>query len=215
MTSFLLPESTSPESTSPAPTLPARASRELVDGAVTVRLRAGRLVELRPLRRGEREPLLAVFDGMSPESRVLRYLTGMIRLPSTTLDLLTDVDGDRHVAWLAAAQGRPVGIARYVRDETGVAEVALEVVDDQQGLGLGSALMDTVTTVAAARGIDRVRALLTPGNEASRRLVTSIGVRLQLVDGLLEGEGRLRLLRPARVDRQAVLALDRCRDRAA
>ena len=71
-------------------------------------------------------------------------------MPSATLDLLTDVDGDRHVAWLASAQGQPV-IARYVRDDAGIAEVAVEVVDDRQGLGIGSALVDAVTTVAAAR----------------------------------------------------------------
>ena len=53
----------------------------------------------------------------------------------------------------------------------------------------------------------RVRASLTPDNEPSRRLVTRIGVRLHVVDGLLEGEGRLQLLHPPRIDRQAVLAL--------
>ena len=205
MTSLMLPVPASYEPTSHRP----------AHDVVTVRLRGGGLVELRPLRRGERDALLAVFDGMSPESRALRYLTGMLRMPSATLDLLTDVDGDRHVAWLASAQGQPVGIARYVRDDAGIAEVAVEVVDDHQGLGIGSALVDAVTTVAAARGVDRVRALLSPDNEASRRLVTRIGIRLQVVDGLLEGEGRLRLLQPPRIDRQRVLALALHPERAA
>ena len=205
MTSLMLPVPASYEPTSHRP----------AHDVVTVRLRGGGLVELRPLRRGERDALLAVFDGMSPESRALRYLTGMLRMPSATLDLLTDVDGDRHVAWLASAQGQPVGIARYVCDDAGIAEVAVEVVDDHQGLGIGSALVDAVTTVAAARGVDRVRALLSPDNEASRRLVTRIGIRLQVVDGLLEGEGRLRLLQPPRIDRQRVLALALHPERAA
>ena len=156
MTSLMLPVPASYEPTSHRP----------AHDVVTVRLRGGRLVELRPLRHGERDALLAVFDGMSPESRALRYLTGMLRMPSATLDLLTDVDGDRHVAWLASAQGQPVGIARYVRDDAGIAEVAVEVVDDHQGLGIGSALVDAVTTVAAARGVHRVRALLSPGQRS-------------------------------------------------
>jgi len=205
MTSLMLPVPASYEPTSHRP----------AHDVVTVRLRGGGLVELRPLRRGERDALLALSDGMSPESRALRYLTGMLRMPSATLDLLTEVDGDRHVAWLASAQGQPVGIARYVRDDAGIAEVAVEVVDDHQGLGIGSALVDAVTTVAAARGVDRVRALLSPDNEASRRLVTRIGIRLQVVDGLLEGEGRLRLLQPPRIDRQRVLALALHPERAA
>jgi RimJ/RimL family protein N-acetyltransferase len=196
-------------------TLPVSTRGGPAHDTVTVQLRDGRLVDLRPLTRGERDPLLAVFDKMSPESRALRYLSGMVRLPSAILDQLTDVDGDRHVAWLASAQGQPVGIARYVRDDAGVAEVAVEVVDDHQGLGLGSALMDAVTTVAAADGVHRVRAVLSPDNEPSRRLVARIGVRLDVVDGLLEGEGRLRLLQPPRIDRQAVLALARPTERAA
>ena len=174
-----------------------------------VRLPGGRVVALRPLRRGERDPLLAVFDGMSPASRARRYLIGMVRLPSTMLEQLIDVDGHRHVAWLASVDGQPVGIARCVRDAAGVADVAVEVVDDHHGLGIGSALVDAVTTVAAACGVRRVRASLTPDNEPSRRLVTRIGVRLRVVDHLLEGEGRLRLLDPPRVDRRAVLALAR------
>ncbi len=176
-------------------------------GVVPVRLPGGRLVELRPLRHGEQEPLLAVFEGMSSTSRARRYLTGMVRLPAMMLGALTAVDGHRHVAWLASLDGRPVGIARSVHVDAGVAEVAVEVVDVHHGLGIGSALVDAVTTVAAARGVHRVRAALTPDNEPSRRLVTRVGVRLQVVDGLLEGEGPLRLLEPSRVDRRAVLAL--------
>ena len=189
--------------------LPVHPAPGPASDAVPVRLPGGGVVALRPLRRGERDPLLAVFDGMSSVSRARRYLTGMVRLPSSVLELLADVDGHRHLAWLASMDGQPVGIARCVRDDAGVAEVAVEVVDDHHGLGIGTALVDAVTTVAAARGVQRVRASLTPDNEPSRRLVTRIGVRLHVVDDLLEGEGRLRLLDPPRIDRQAVLALAR------
>lgn len=187
--------------------LPFRPAAEPASDVVPVRLPDGRVVDIRPLRHGERDPLLAVFGGMTATSRARRYLTGIVRLPSAMIRALTDVDGHRHVAWLASLDGRPVGIARCVHVEAGVAEVAVEVVDDHHGQGIGSALVDAVTTVAAARGVHRVRASLTPDNEPSRRLVTRLGVRLQVVDGLLEGEGRLRLLAPARVDRHAVLAL--------
>jgi RimJ/RimL family protein N-acetyltransferase len=186
---------------------PVAAAPASAPDSVTVSIPGGRVVALRPLRHGERGPLLSVFDGMSSAARARRYLTGMARLPSRVVEALTDVDGRRHVAWLASVDGRPVGIARWVRDDDGVAEVAMEVVDDHHGLGIASALVDAVTTVASARGVDRVRASLTPDNEPSRRLVTRLGVRLQVVDGLLEGEGRLRLLHPPRVDRRAVLAL--------
>jgi RimJ/RimL family protein N-acetyltransferase len=187
--------------------VPFHPTSEPRSGVVAVRLPHGRTVELRPLHDGEHQPLLSVFEGMSSTSRARRYLTGMVRLPAMMIGPLTAVDGLRHVAWVASLDGRPVGIARSVHVEAGVAEVAVEVVDEHHGLGIGSALVDTVTTVAAARGVHRVRATLTPDNEPSRRLVTRIGVRLQVADGLLEGEGPLRLLEPARVDRRAVLEL--------
>ncbi|CUR55221.1 hypothetical protein NOCA2230141 [metagenome] len=187
--------------------LPGHATVPQVPDAVPVWLPSGRVVSLRPLHHGERDPLLTVFDGMSSASRAQRYFTGLVRLPPSMLAPLTDVDGHRHVAWLASLERRPVGIARLVRDGDRVAEVAVEVVDDHHGQGIGSVLMDAVTTVAAALGVTRVRASLTPDNEPSRRLVTRIGVRLRLVDQLLEGEGPLRLVDPARVDREAVLAL--------
>ncbi|HEU4514849.1 MAG TPA: GNAT family N-acetyltransferase [Nocardioidaceae bacterium] len=177
--------------------------------AVPARLRDGRTAGLRPLRPGETEALLAVFDGMSPASRALRYLTGLHELPRQMLSVLTDVDGDRHVAWLASVEGQPVGIARYVRLPgcPTSAELALEVTDRLQGRGLGTVLVDAVTTVAAARGVRRVQGTMAPSNDASRRLLERVGARGGLVEGLLELEGRLRLLDPPAVDRAAVLRL--------
>ena len=194
--------------------LPRRPSTRSTGQHVPVRLPGGATVELRPLRRGETEPLEAVFDGMSLDSRALRYFTPMTRLPSAMVAALADVDGDQHVAWVAVLGGRPVGVGRYLLDDAGVAEVAFEVADTSRGVGIGTMLLDAVTTVAAARGVRRVRASVLPGNQPSRRMVARLGVHLALVDGLLEGDGPLRLLDPPRVHRQAVVALA-CRVAAA
>jgi RimJ/RimL family protein N-acetyltransferase len=174
---------------------------------VATRLPGGETIELRPLRHGEVDSLRAVFEGMSPESRAARYLTGINRLTPGMSKALTDIDGHRHVAWVALMGGRPVGIARYLLDEAGVAEVAFEVVDACHDLGIGTALVDAVTTLAATRGVRRVRATLLPSNRPSRTLVARLGVLLVPSEGVLEGEGPLRLLDPPRVDRRAVVAL--------
>ena len=194
--------------------LPRSPSTRSTGQHVPVRLPGGGTVALRPLRRGETEPLEAVFDGMSLDSRAQRYFTPMTRLPSGMVAALADVDGDQHVAWVAVLGGRPVGVGRYLLDDTGVAEVAFEVADASRGAGIGTLLLDAVTTVAAARGVRRVRASVLPGNQPSRRMVARLGVHLALVDGLLEGDGPLRLLDPPRVDRHAVVALA-CRVAAA
>ena len=194
--------------------LPRRPSTRSTGQHVPVRLPGGGTVELRPLRRGETEPLETVFDGMSLDSRAMRYFTPMTHLPAAMVAALADVDGDHHVAWVAVLGGRPVGVGRYLLDDAGVAEVAFEVVDASRGAGIGTILLDAVTTVAAARGVRRVRASVLPGNQPSRRMVARLGVHLAVVDGLLEGDGRLRLLDPPRVHRHAVVALA-CRVAAA
>ena len=185
--------------------LPPRS--RLASDHVEVPLSGGASAALRPLRPGETEPLLAVFEQLSPASRADRYLVGVPRLPSPMLKALVDVDGYRHVAWLATVAGRPAGIARYVRVGAESAEVAFEVADAHQGRGLGTVLLDTVTTVAAAHGVRRVQATVLPSNAPSLRLLARLGIPLTLNDGLLEGEGPLRLLDPARVDRRAVVDL--------
>lgn len=173
------------------------------------RLRDGTVTTLRPLGRGEAAPLLDVFEGMSGDSRALRYLTGLPRMPESMLSMLTDVDDDRHVAWLASIEGEPAGVARYVRLPgcASTAEVAFEVVDRHHGRGLATVLLDTITTVAAARGVRRIQGTLAPSNTASKRLLAKVGAGTRLVDGLLEADGPLRLLDPPAVDRSAVLGL--------
>jgi RimJ/RimL family protein N-acetyltransferase len=166
---------------------------------------------LRPLRRGETAPVLAVFDAMSRMSRARRFLVAMPRLSAVALAALADVDGHRHVAWIACVDDRPVAVARWVRVGPCHAEIAYEVADAEQGRGVATALVDAVTTVAAAQGIGRLSATVHPTNGASVALLRRLGLDLHLVDGLLEGEGDLRLMSPARVDRCRVLELSRAR----
>lgn len=182
---------------------PSQAPRD----HVPVKLRDGDIAAIRPLRAGEEAPLLAVFDQMSPRSRANRYLVGLPALTRSMIAALVSVDGRDHVAWLASVEGRPVGVARYIRVEPATAELALEVGDAHHGRGLGTALLDAVTTLACVNGIRRVEAIVLPENRPSRRLLTRIGVPLRPSGLTLEGEGPLRLLDPPRVDRSAVVAL--------
>jgi L-amino acid N-acyltransferase YncA len=163
---------------------------------------------LRPLLYGETEPLQAVFDGMSLESRYARYFQGVSALTPAMTSALTAVDGVDHVAWLASVRGRSAGIARYVTVAAGTAEVAFEVADEFHGLGLGAALLDTITTVAAASGISNLQAFVLGSNHGSRRLLAQVGLRLvSQSDGMLEADGPFHVMERARVDRAEVLRL--------
>lgn len=173
---------------------------------VHVRLRDGGSVLLRPLACGEVSVVEAVFAGLSSQSRHRRFLVPMPRLPGSHRRVLADVDGDRHVAWVALVDGQPAGICRYVRTSRDTAELAFEVVDAHQGRGIGSALVDAVTTVARDNGITWLEATVEPGNAASEALLARAGIRLFVSDGLLEGGGEPRLPSSSRVDLRAVLA---------
>ncbi len=176
-------------------------------GDVVAVLRDGGIAVLRPLDAGEVAPQVAVLEGMSDESRWQRFLTAMpAQLPRSAQEALAAIDGRRHVAWLASVDGCPAGVARSVEYEPGTAEVAFEVVDAHHGRGIGSLLLEAVTTVAAFHGVRRLSATVHPGNHASVRLLHHVGVRLRAADGLLEGTSELRLPTPARLDRAAVLA---------
>ena len=182
-------------------------TRHRPDGAIRVELADGGVALLRPMRRGEYDVLDDVFDGLSPRSRRQRFLVPMPRLPGASRRTLADVDGVRHVAWVALVGHDYVAICRYIRTAQATAEIAFEVVDEHQGRGIGSALVDAVTTVAMASGITSLEATVDPENARSVSLLTRTGIELAPADGVLEGRGLLQLVDRPRVNRLAVLHL--------
>jgi RimJ/RimL family protein N-acetyltransferase len=73
-----------------------------------------------------------------------------------------------------------VGIARYVRDadDPQAAEIAVTIVDDWQGRGLGTELLARLSERARQEGIRRFTALADPGNVAVAALLRNAGARL-------------------------------------
>lgn len=167
----------------------------------------GGVATLRPLPSEEYAVLDAVFDALSPASRYDRYLTGLPQLTGPMRAALTAIDGHTHIAWLGEVDGHPAAIGRLVRVARGTAEIAFEVVDAHQGRGLGTALVDTLMTVASMSGLDRIQATVLPSNHRSLRLLRAIGMTFRVEDGLLEGSAPVRLLDTPVVDRAAVVRL--------
>lgn len=142
-------------------------------------LRDGSRVRIAPIRPDD-VPLLADgFVRLSAESRRLRFLTDKSHLTPEELRYFTQVDHHDHEALGAMdeADGRGLGIARYIRDkkDPDAAEIAVTVVDDWQRRGLGSALLSDLTDRARQEGIHRFTALVAADNEAIDGLLRSIG----------------------------------------
>jgi ribosomal protein S18 acetylase RimI-like enzyme len=147
-------------------------------------------VRVRPLTPSDRDLIARVFDGLSPRSRLLRFLSPMPRLPRRTLDVLAAVDGSKHAAWVALSGDEPVGVVRWVRDgdDPTRAEIAIEVVDAHQGRGIGRTLTDAAVKGAAERGVERLTYDVDPANAPAIALVGGYTTQMRYEDGLLTGE---------------------------
>jgi GNAT superfamily N-acetyltransferase len=135
-------------------------------------------VVIRPLRAGDADTVLAVFQRLGPESRRRRFGGGKTRLSAAELSSLARVDAEHHVlVAYAGGDPRPAGLARLVRDGA-TAEVAFEVADEQHGLGIGTALAQTLAADARAAGIAELHATVACDNERAMSLLARVSSRL-------------------------------------
>jgi RimJ/RimL family protein N-acetyltransferase len=140
-------------------------------------LRDGSKVVIRQVRSADAPLLADGFARLSPESRRLRFLRRKDELSAAELRYFTDIDHHDHEALGALDRpgGRGVGVARYVRDtgDPHAAEIAVTVVDDWQGRGLGTELLAQLSGRARAEGIRRFTALVSADNIVVAALLRS------------------------------------------
>src|SRR5215831_21412247 len=161
---------------------PGRPSRPGRAAGGSVVLRDGSQVVIRQVRSADAPLLADGFARLSPESRRLRFLRRKDALSAAELRYFTDVDHHDHEALgaLDQAGGRGVGVARYVRDagDPHAAEIAVTVVDDWQGRGLGTELLSRLSDRARQAGIRRFTALVADDNVAMAALLRNMCANL-------------------------------------
>ena len=141
-------------------------------------------IALRPLLPGDGALLAAGFERLSSTSRYRRFLSPVPQLTDSMLTFLTSVDGFNHRAWgaLIDEPGGPVGagIVRWVRSgkDAAVADMAVTVIDDYQGRGLGRLLQDVAVLDAFSHGVERFEGLVLAENISSRRMLARGGAKL-------------------------------------
>jgi RimJ/RimL family protein N-acetyltransferase len=147
-----------------------------------VALRDGSKVLIRQVRSTDAPLLADGFARLSPRSRQLRFLTRKKELSAAELRYFTDVDHHHHEALVALnhADGRGVGIARYIRHagDPHAAEIAVTIVDDWQGRGLGTELVARLSGRARREGIHRFTALVAEDNTAVARMLRNTSATL-------------------------------------
>ncbi|SRR5271165_351519 len=135
-----------------------------------------------PLLPTDADTLREGFRRLSPDSRQRRFLTVLDELDDQMIRLLVDsVDGIHHIALLLIVlpqegEEELVGVAHLVQGpaDPASADIAVTVVDDWQGRGVGTALVSALMQRRPAE-VTRLRTLVAADNRASLALLAGAG----------------------------------------
>lgn len=135
-------------------------------------------ITIRELVASDHRAVVFTFGHLSDRSRYQRYFSSKQALTPREVTTLMSVDHWHHEALIAFSgpPRSPIGIARYVRlEDFEAAEVAIEVVDGWQHLGVGTALMAALSERARAAGIRHFHMSMLRDNRAARALAGRLG----------------------------------------
>ena len=142
------------------------------------------VVRVRPLLAEDAPYLVDLFENMSQDSRYSRFLQtldniDMERVWSTAEQIAQGVAVNSHglLAFCDTAERPdvPVAAARYIRLDSGQAEIGISVRDDMQGIGIGSRLMGLLVEDGRAEGIREMVAVIQNNNVVVWRLLRGLG----------------------------------------
>ena len=154
-------------------------TNELVAVGAPATLRDGSRVRLRQGHHTDRGLLLRGFERLSTEGRYRRFLAATPALTEDMVTYLTEIDHHHHEAIVAVEEesGEGIGVARYVRNPTHpeTAEVAVTVIDEWQGRGLGTLLLEVLGERARAEGIQSFTAMMLASNQQMMDVLEGLG----------------------------------------
>lgn len=158
-------------------TSPALAARPPT--AHTVRLRDGRSVRIRPIRRADAEALRAFDGGLCDVNHRFRYLGWVRPLTREQALALATVDFRSRFALVATTrrEGEEVVVAdcRLVAEPGLPPEIAIAVADDHHDVGLGPVLIRQMLAIAAGHGLERVEARVLYDNVHMMHVLRRLG----------------------------------------
>ncbi|MBN1480373.1 GNAT family N-acetyltransferase [candidate division KSB1 bacterium] len=161
----------------------------MLDFQVQTTLDDGTPVLIRPLRPEDHDDILSGFQRLSPHTRYLRYSSVSAKLTPDDLNTLICQDETKCLALGAADLRRPghygMGVARYMRcdEEPNTAEIAIVVVDEYQGRGLGSLMLDLLITIARKNGFHTLSGYVLAENRAMIRMLKRVHAHFRSLDG--------------------------------
>src|SRR5215470_16008125 len=149
-------------------------------------LRDGGSIHVRAIRPDDKQRLIEHFAGLSARWVYFRFFRAKNRLTDAELQKFTELVFDGNVGlvatlWRDGAE-RIIGVGRFARveapGEPRRAEIAFAVADDHQGRGVASVLLEHLTEIARAMGIEAFEAEVLGENNSMLRVFADSGFRV-------------------------------------
>jgi acetyltransferase len=167
-------------------------------------LDSGLRIGLRLTRPSDAPRIRAFLERLSGETRLKRFFMAMPVIDERTVNHFTFYNPRQRIVVAATAPlagvEEVIGLADIALVDTGVAELGIVVDDEHQGSGVGGALIEAVSSIAAAHGATHLRAELLDHNRPMLRLLERLGRTVQTMEnGHILAYTRL----PLRAERRA------------
>lgn len=144
-------------------------------------------IDVRPATHADEAALALFFDDVTDEDRRFRFLSAVRHVTDAQLHEITAQDYHRHATWLAFAPGDPnriIAAATLATDaQGGTGEVAICVLPDHKGHGVGWTLLDHVAQEARHWGVRRLQSIESRDNHAAIMLEREMGFTARAVEG--------------------------------
>lgn len=142
----------------------------------------GTHVTIRPIRAEDSGMEQDFVRHLSADSRYFRFMASLRELPSDKLKAFTEIDYDRHMAFVATIveEGKEVeiGVARYAAtDNADACEFAIVVDDAWQGSGVAGLLMIALEHAARAHGFRTMEGIVLATNHRMLKFARQLGFR--------------------------------------
>ncbi|MCC5618938.1 GNAT family N-acetyltransferase [Nostoc sp. CHAB 5824] len=151
--------------------------------AIHTKLNDGTPVCIRRVSRADEARLKQGIAQLSPQSRYLRFFSGMREAPPQVLRLLASPDGHDHLAWGALrsdlADTPALGVVHAFRDKDDpeAAEFSVAVIDAYHGRGLARLLTAVLLLDCAREGYEHFTVHVLPENRPALALARSLGAK--------------------------------------
>ena len=167
-------------------------------------MKDGTEVVIRPISAEDEMPMRGFHESLSDKTVYMRYLSPMLLSTRTTherLARMTHNDYDREIALVVEGENEEgekaiLGVARLskLRGTDEEARFTMLISDRYQGKGLGKELLTRIIKIGRDEKMKRIIALMSPDNEAMKRLCRTVGFSSFEIDsqnGMLKAQIQL------------------------